>query len=187
MTLNYPFPIGIPSSWVAPEQIPIPHSELANWLLDSGSLTSRLQALCQQFQLILLGQRQADISQEEFTQVSSSQKFNKADWQVREVLLCGDGIPWVFARSIIPQRLCEQDFVDLNTQPLGHLIFNDKRFQRQPIEVCKMTDSSAFLAQLGIATVKEIWGRRSVFCFEQQKMMVSEMFLPNAPAYKLKD
>ena len=112
------------------------------------------------------------------------QALNQQEWQVREVLLWGDNQPWVFARSIIPQRLCEGDFVNLNTKPLGQLIFNDKRFKRMPFQVTKVCPSKAFLSQLHIPCEIDLWGRRSVFSFEDLKMTVSEVFLPSSPAYQ---
>jgi len=182
---SYTFPIGIPSLWAKPDLFTIPSPCLKNWLLDTGSLTERLQSQCTSFHLTLIGQRQAQITLEEFQQVCApQQQFNPHEWQIREVLLWGDNQPWVFARSIIPQRLCESDFVNLNTKPLGQLIFNDKRFKRMPFEVTNMCPSEDFLAQLHICSEMKLWGRRSAFSFEDMKMTISEIFLPSSPAYQ---
>ena len=182
---SYTFPVGIPSLWAEPDQFTIPSPILKNWLLDTGSLTERLQSQCTSFHLTLIGQRQSEITLEEFQRVCSpEQQLNQKEWQVREVLLWGDNQPWVFARSIIPQRLCEGDFVNLNTKPLGQLIFNDKRFKRMPFEVTHMCPSKVFLAQLHIRSENELWGRRSAFSFEDLKMTVSEVFLPSSPPYQ---
>jgi chorismate--pyruvate lyase len=133
----------------------------------------------------LIGQRQTDITLEEFQRVCApNQQLNTKEWQVREVILWGDNQPWVFARSIIPQRLCESDFVNLNTKPLGQLLFNDKRFKRLPFEVTNMCVSKAFLADLHISSEMDLWGRRSAFSFEDIKLTVSEVFLPSSPAYQ---
>ena len=185
MIPSYTFPVGIPSIWAEPEVFTIPSPCLKNWLLDTGSLTERLQSQCVSFHLTLIGQKQAHMTQEEFQRVCApEQKLNLKEWQVREVLLWGDNQPWVFARSIIPQKLCESDFVNLNTKPLGQLIFNDRRFKRMPFEVTTMYSSKAFLAQLHISSEMALWGRRSAFSFENLKMTVSEVFLPGSPAYK---
>jgi chorismate--pyruvate lyase len=182
---SYTFPVGIPSIWAEPAQFTIPNPCLKDWLFDTGSLTERLITQCTSFHLTLIGQRQAQISLEEFQRVCcAEQEFNPQQWQVREVLLWGDNQPWVFARSIIPQKLCETDFVNLNTKPLGQLIFNDKRFKRMPFEVTNMCSSKDFLAQLHIFSETDLWGRRSAFSFEDLKMTVSEVFLPSSPAYK---
>ncbi|MFQ3190453.1 MAG: chorismate--pyruvate lyase [Paraglaciecola sp.] len=187
MKLNssYTFPVGIPSHWAEPNHFTIPNLGLRNWLLDTGSLTEKLQSQCASFHLTLIGQRQAQITPDEFQRVSApNQALNLAEWQVREVLLWGDNQPWVFARSIIPQKLCESDFVNLNTKPLGQLIFNDERFKRLPFEITNMCQSKKFLAQLHICSEMKLWGRRSAFTFEDMYMSVSEMFLPGSPAYQ---
>ena len=185
MKTSYIFPVGIPSLWAEPDKFVIPSSYLKNWLLDTGSLTERLQTQCTSFHLTLIGQQQAEMSPEEFQRVCTfQQQLNPREWQVREVILWGDNQPWVFARSIIPQRLCESDFVNLNTQPLGQLIFNDKRFKRMPFEITHMRANKSFLAQLHILSDIDLWGRRSAFSFENLKMTVSEVFLPSSPAYQ---
>jgi chorismate--pyruvate lyase len=182
---SYAFPVGIPSQWAGPEHFTIPTPCLKDWLFDTGSLTEKLQLECTSFHLTLIGQRQSQITLEEFQQVCAPrQQLNLKEWQVREVILWGDNQPWVFARSIIPQKLCENDFVNLNTKPLGQLIFNDKRFRRMPFEVTNMCASKAFLAQLHISSDIDLWGRRSAFTFEDMKMTVSEVFLPSSPVYQ---
>lgn len=185
MNLSYSFPVGLPFTWATPDKFSIPNPFLEDWLLDVGSLTERVQMQCKAFNLILIGQRQEALTLDEFQQVcSANQPFNQNEWQVREILLLGDGQPWVFARSVIPQQLCEKNFADLNTQPLGQLLFNDARFKRMPFEVAHISDSRSFLNELGILSHMELWGRRSTFCFENLKMSVSEIFLPSCPAYK---
>ena len=185
LKLSYIFPVGIPSLWAEPDKFVIPSPYLKNWLLDTGSLTERLQSQCTSFHLTIIGQQQSHITPEEFQRVrASQQQFSPKEWQVREVILWGDNQPWVFARSIIPQRLCESDFINLNTKPLGQLIFNDKRFERMPFEVTNMCPSKTFQAQLHLSTEMDLWGRRSVFNFENLKMSVSEVFLPSSPAYQ---
>jgi chorismate--pyruvate lyase len=185
---SYNFPVGIPSSWLTPHLLAIPNLHLKNWLLDTGSLTERLVAQCTEFQLSVIGQKQTSITSNEFEQVcDAGQTLNEKDWQVREVLLWGDGQPWVFARSIIPMALWQRDFSDLNNQPLGQRIFNDQRFKRMPFEITKLESSALFLSQLQLVNKMDLWGRRSTFCFEDLKMMVCEVFLPGSPAYKKLD
>ena len=87
-------------------------------------------------------------------------------------------------KSIASKKLCESDFVNLNTKPLGQLIFNDKRFKRMPFEITNMCSSKAFLEELHITSEIDLWGRRSAFRFENLKMTVSEVFLPSSPAYQ---
>ncbi|WP_299085039.1 chorismate lyase, partial [uncultured Paraglaciecola sp.] len=97
MNSSYTFPVGIPSLWAKPDQLMIPNLCLKKWLLDTGSLTEKLQSQSSSFHLTLIGQRQAPITLEEFQRVSAPhQKLNQHEWQVREVLFWGDKQPWVF-------------------------------------------------------------------------------------------
>ncbi len=106
------------------------------------------------------------------------------DWQVREVVLFGDGKPWVYARSVLPNTLCQTDLVDLGDKPLGQIIFNDPRFKRSPFEVCMLSNMLSFKRKLNVQDDAKLWGRRSIFQYLQFNMMVAEIFLPDAPAYK---
>ena len=184
MNSSYPFPIGIKPVWLKPLDLPIPDAILRNWLLDTGSLTERLQAHCRDFKVQVIGQRQAEISLEEMAQLKPElQQINPADWQVREVVLWGDGQPWVFARSIIPQSLCSAELANLGNQALGKLIFNDVRFKRLPFEITHIPASANITQSLRLQNKQALWGRRSVFKFQDVAMSVAEIFLPSCPAY----
>lgn len=179
------FPLGIDAKWSSPAHIDIPDAYLKNWLLDTGSLTERLQSHCREFQVSVLGQRQAALTLEEQQQLGLAKPhYDEADWQVREVILLGENQPWVFARSIIPRSLCQSDFANLGNKPLGQLIFNDERFKRSPFQVAHLSKPASLLMTLGFAKAEQLWGRRSVFALQDMKMMVAEVFLPEAPAYK---
>lgn len=153
-------------------------------MLDTGSLTERLQAHCRDFQVQVLGQRQVPISLEEIQQlITPDQSYILSDWQVREVVLWGDGEPWVFARSLIPQALCAAELANLGNQALGKLIFNDPRFLRQPFEICHINQPADMVKALQLNSSKELWGRRSIFKLDNLSMSVAELFLPQSPAY----
>ncbi|WP_233267339.1 chorismate lyase [Paraglaciecola sp. L3A3] len=179
------FPVSIPSSWLDLTACSHTTAHLQNWLLDSGSLTEKLIASCTHFHLTVIGEDRSSITIDEFQQVSHlGTQLVEQDWLVREVILWGDGKPWVFARSIIPVELWQRDFVGLNDKPLGQLIFNDARFKRMPFQLTQIDDSEAFLKQLNMSGSEVLWGRRSTFKFEHLKMMVCEVFLPDSPAYQ---
>ena len=181
---NYPFPIGFTPRWHKAQDYHVPDARLRNWLLDTGSLTERLQAHCRDFQVQVLGQRQAPISLEEIQQlILPGQSYIASEWQVREVILWGDGEPWVFARSLIPTVLCAAELANLGNQALGKLIFNDPRFLRQPFEICHITQPKDRVAALQLNSHQDLWGRRSVFKLDKLSMSVAELFLPQSPAY----
>ena len=171
-------------TWQSPVPAEIPDPYLKNWLLDTGSLTERLQSHCRQFDLQVLGQDEAPVTDSEFSVLEASdQQRQSGNWQVREVVLYGEGTPWVFARSVLPGELCQSDLKGLGRSPLGQKLFNDDRFVRRPFEVCRLAPASDFLATLDLPGCNELWGRRSVFAFQGMRMLVAEMFLPDSPAY----
>jgi chorismate lyase len=183
---SHSFPIGLAANWQEPEKLSIPDAKLKNWLLDTGSLTERLQSHCQNFQVQVLGQRQTMISLEEIQQLNHFNSQNQAlIWQVREVVLWGDNQPWVFARSIIPDQLCQAEFAGLGNQPLGKLIFNDPRFSRMPFQITQLREPSKITSALKIFCDKPLWARRSIFQFSGLPMSVAELFLPLSPAYSV--
>lgn len=178
------FPVTLPYQWQTAERSSIPNAYLKNWLLDTGSLTERLQAHSNKFDLQLIGQRQIAPELEEGALLCEDPAVIKQqDWQIREVVLIGNDQPWVFARSIIPQALCERDLAALGNRPLGKILFNDVRFKRQPFELMHLSDGTDLLGKLNIKGSSSLWGRRSIFQFKHYHLMVAEVFLPQAPAY----
>ena len=181
---NTIFPVGLPVTWLSPDPAKIPDPYLKNWLLDTGSLTERLQSHCRQFDLQVLGQKQEAVTESEYQVLEADATQRSTErWQVREVVLSGEGVPWVFARSVLPAELCQSDLKGLGRNPLGQKLFNDQRFVRRPFEVCRLSPATEFLALFDIPGCNELWGRRSVFEFQGMRMLVAEMFLPDSPAY----
>lgn len=179
------FPVSVPNGWQTQESLSIPNPYLKNWLLDTGSLTERLQSHCMNFELAVIGQRPMQPELEEIAQFSAvNSTKNPRKWQVREVLLSGNGEPWVFARSILPQTLCDMELEELGSQPLGQIIFNDDRFVRRPFQLLHILPQQGFQRKVGIKADMPLWGRRSVFDFNQLQLMVAEVFLPQCPAYR---
>ena len=102
------------------------------------------------------------------------------------MLLCLDSIPWVFARTLIPEKLMAErqaDFLGLGTRPLGELLFSQDHFVPGRIEVASFETCSrlAHLAEsLDQSVEHELWGRRRYFHHGEHEMIVSEIFLPAA-------
>ncbi len=171
LTLNKPLDIAI--DWVAAQGLPVPDPYLANWLLDTGSLTERLQSMCRQFSVQVL---------------YHAQPRDNSDF-VREVILWGDNKPWVYARSVIPQAINNGELLDLGSQPLGRRIFNDERFVRGSFELCALNCNSLCnhlmtdLVPTFTEGMSSLYGRRSAFQFLNTQMSVAEVFLPASPAY----
>ncbi|WP_158675375.1 chorismate--pyruvate lyase family protein [Thiohalobacter thiocyanaticus] len=154
---------------------------LRGWLLDTSSLTRRLQQCCAgHFRVRLDWQGWARPALDE-CQALGLRRRQRA--LVREVhLLCND-IPWVFARTVIPRaslRGRERRLAHLGERPLGAVLFADPRMQRGEVEVARIDPGTALhahaLGEQG-AEAGPVWGRRSVFWLGRKPLLVSEIFL----------
>ena len=118
------------SSWSCFEAIKaeISNDQIKSWLLEEGPITKRIKSKAS-FRLELI--------QDEFSKVKDSEKkFINTDAKrikAREVLLYGDNIPMVFARTIIPNPTIEKGLTDLGklgTRPLGDILFKEYFYKR---------------------------------------------------------
>jgi chorismate--pyruvate lyase len=107
---------------------------------------------------------------------------------IREVqLLCGD-CPWVFARTLIPAssfRGKARRLARLRNKPLGALLFSDPTTVRENMQIARLCDNHLLHqhASAGLADkTKALWGRRTLFYYAQQPLLVNEIFLPDIPA-----
>ena len=173
------FPYGEEINWLSPDSVQTPLNPfLQSWLLASDSLTQKLKEQCQHFEVKVLGEGM-------HTSCEGELPHQQTVW-IREVLLCLDGIPWVFARTLIPEKLMNKkrnDFLALGSKPLGELLFTQSEFIPGKIELAKYSLSSrlAELAQSLKQQVSEpLWGRRRYFHVDSEQLIVSEVFLPTA-------
>jgi chorismate--pyruvate lyase len=106
---------------------------------------------------------------------------------VREVELRCNGVPWVFARSLIPAvslRGAARRLSMLGDRPLGELLFSDPAMRRGSIQVARLLPRNRlFKAATGrmMHVPGEIWGRRTLFYLADQRLLVNEIFLPDIP------
>lgn len=106
---------------------------------------------------------------------------------VREVELRCGGIPWVFARTLIPHsslRGPAQRLALLGNRPLGALLFADPRAKRGTTQFARLVPGQALfeaaMSNLAIRPVA-LWGRRTLFYFAGKPLLVNEIFLPGIP------
>jgi chorismate--pyruvate lyase len=177
-------------NWKQPDEVQIEDNYLRNWLLDTGSLTERLQSMCRQFQVHVICHQKAIPFPDEIQLLNCE----PSSTFIREVILLGDSMPWVYARSVIPKAINDVELSELGNQPLGKRIFNDTRFSRGEFQLChlqwadiaksvslrapELSESLAKMSRQGV------FGRRSCFEFLGSHMSVAEVFLPQAPAYE---
>lgn len=155
------------------------------WLCDEGSLTARIRARSEQFGVRVLSQQLL----RPFTDEHAALGIAAREWAwVREVLLVADGVPRVFAHSVLAQRHSRgpwQMFARLGERPLGAALFADPRIARQPLRFRRL-DARHPLYRTAVAAagldgvrVPYLWARRSVFTRAGQSLLVCEVFLPD--------
>lgn len=151
------------------------------WLSDPGSLTARIVARCQCFQVRVLGERRAPPFSDEHRLIGLPP--GRHAW-TREVLLLADGVPVVFAHSVLAPR----DLVGawhmaraIGSRPLGAALFADPGICRGPLSAARLGPSHP-LHRHAAAALGEIlptlWARRSRFCRLDRPLLVTEVFLP---------
>ena len=124
---------------------------------------------------------------------------SRQQWQIREVILQGTVAQersgyskaqntssqtlqdWVFARSVLPEALCQSTWANLGSQPLGSRIFNDNKFVRSGFEIGKLHYHP--ITHEIFSKEAPCWARRSKFTIEKYQLIVAEAFLPNSPCY----
>ena len=162
---------------------------LSHWLLDTASLTLRLQQLCPgKFRVRVLSQASGRPTLDE-VRALGMQPNGKAI--IRQVQLLCDERPWVYARTIIPVTSLRgklKRLAHLGTRPLGGMLFADPGMRRERVELaCIRKGESIYMAATRNLRARPaaIWGRRSVFRIANKPLLVSEVFLPTFPAGKV--
>ena len=172
-----------PNSHYLRADIPRP---LCSWLLDTASLTLRLQQLCPgEFRVRVLSQVAGRPTLDEARALCMKPEGKAI---IRQVQLLCDGQPWVYARTIIPMSSLRgklRRLAHLGTRPLGGMLFADPGMRRELVELaCIRKGQSLYAAATrGLRSrPAEVWGRRSVFRIAHKPLLVSEVFLPAFPA-----
>jgi chorismate--pyruvate lyase len=156
---------------------------LRDWLLNTDSLTQRISQSCPGcFRVRVLDQAWDVPCRDERLVLSIPARQTAI---IRQVQLLCDGIPWVYARSVIPVSTLsgpQRRLAFLGNRPLGAYLFADPSMQRGPVELACITRRHVMYQQAttGLAIKPEgIWGRRSVFRVGGKPLLVCEMFLPD--------
>lgn len=125
--------------------------ELArHWLTLPGSLTRALQLRSQhRFHVDILWEGFARPHHEEARTLGASP--DHMAW-IREVQLCGLGVPWVMARTVIPLTTLngpDRRLRHLGRHPLGAFLFSDRRWERGPFRVGITRRESEYQPEIG--------------------------------------
>jgi chorismate--pyruvate lyase len=165
-----------------------PHPALAGapfwlrpWLADPGSLTARIVARCARFEVRVLFEGRARPFADERALIGLP--LGRLAW-TRKVLLFADGIPVVFAHSVLaPQDLNGAWHMAqaIGARPLGAALFADPSIRRSPLSAARLDRRHPLhrhaSAALGTG-LPMLWGRRSRFCRLGRPLLVTEVFLP---------
>ena len=162
------------------------HASFTAWLKDRSSLTARLQAHGT-FTLRLLRQEKGRPTADEAAVLGIPRRHSA--W-IREVALCCNGVPLVFAHTVLP--LCPRGSLSrwlagLGSRSLGAALLAQHRFTRNAI-VCKSLDQRHPLfrpaldaLQISAPSPRTLAARRSGFSLGRQTLLVTEIFSPRMP------
>lgn len=165
---------------------PIQAYKLQLWLIDNGSLTSRLQQRFSKFAVKPISVKYAKLIQDE------AALLHQANYQIaliREVLLMGNSQAVVFAHSVIPRaslRGAWNGLGRLGNKPLGATLFANPIVKRTALSYKKLTPNHALYQHATRQLAQEpdvrkpayLWARRSIFSLSCANIMVTEVFLP---------
>ena len=160
------------------------HSGFVSWLRDRGSLTARLQSQGE-FSLRLLRQELGIPVADEASALRIP--CDKLAW-IREVALSCDGIPVVFAHTVLPrlpQGAMSRWLARLGQRSLGALLFAHAGFKRGPLESARLDHRHPlFLPAIHALKIEScppaaLWARRSKFSYDRQSVLVTEVFSPS--------
>lgn len=160
---------------------PISARRYQSWLLETGSLTARLQQKYADFYVrpVRVHDQKPVLEEAALLHVAAY-----AHVQVREVLLYGHDQPVVFAHSILPRKSLRGEWRRLGclgNKPLGAVLFASPRVKRTPLSYKKlMANHALYQAAMPYIAAKPeyLWARRSIFSLNCASIMVIEVFLP---------
>ena len=156
--------------------------DVQSWVYEPHSLTQRLRNIygdAVKVKILFHQWKRPFLSE-----ITALQSHHQHYSLVREVLLYADDKPLILARTILPKktiRIAKRNLSHLGTRPLGEVIFSYPHLERLEMDVCSIKPlmwNASLQQQLNIN--QKIWGRRTIYAIQQQPLLVSELFLPDA-------
>ena len=150
------------------------------WLIDTGSLTARLQQRYNKFAVKPVAVKYVKPIHDEAALLHLP-AYKVA--LIREVLLIGNNQPVVFAHSVLPRtslRGAWRGLGRLGNKPLGAMLFANPKVKRTSFEYKKLPRHhpiSMRVAEHLQNSPKALWARRSIFSLSCAKILVTEVFL----------
>lgn len=151
-------------------------------LADNGSLTRRVRKACSgHFDVKLIDHKTVEPSRQERALLDMP---GTTQALCREVFLCCDQQPLIFARTIIglleKNRLLTERITLLGEQSLGSVLFRDPLAIKRQMHLVCLPLSHAFFktAKLaGLQSDRSVWLRRSLYDYEGCDLIVYEAFM----------
>ena len=156
-------------------------AEYTSWLHDRGSLTRRIQDRCNHFSVQPLHSGLARIAFDESALLGLP---NARIAFSREVLLCADGHPVVFAHSTCAREHLRGTWLAMNglgNRSLGTLLFTHPLVKRHALHFKSLPPHHAlYMRAASVLKLQpgQLWARRSLFSLHNAPLLVTEVFLP---------
>ncbi len=179
------------------------------WLTGEGSLTQRLRQASATFGVLRLAQHRGGACHDELPCIRPAARpgagaaggaeagatagrprgtARPRTVLSREVLLLCDGLPTVWAHSVIDAAALRGRWrwlAGLGNRPLGEALFRDPQVRRGPLSFRRLRapdprylGAAAELSARGLSVPRALWARRSVFVAGGRQLLVTEVFLP---------
>ena len=155
------------NNWLSDSQLKthLKKQNILEWLNEEGSITAKISSESK-FKLEILSDDLGIAEDEEYLALDIASE----EVRIREVVLYGDLVPLVYARSIIPSLTSSKGYPGLGTigsKPLGDLLFQSELFIKTRRE----------FAQFETSSEEVIWGRRTHYLVRGYPLSVMEVFL----------
>ncbi|MBQ0212707.1 chorismate lyase [Proteus vulgaris] len=158
-----------PIHWLPSEEHENIKESTLSWLMELGSMTRRFEQHCQKVTVMPYQEGFVEVIEpaDEKACLPESQRY----W-LREVVLCGDNVPWLLGRTLVPEETLtgeDRKLVNLRTVPLGRYLFQETTLGRDFIHIGQQNG---------------YWLRRSRFQLSDKPLLLTEVFLPASPVYE---
>ena len=161
-----------------------PAGAMRAWLTDRGSLTAKIVAQHNNFNLVKLAQHLAPPFKDERRALGL--KCGELA-VIREVLLRDGNTNLVFAHTAANPRDLRgawRGLSRLGNRPLAEMLFRDARVSRMALEYKQLPPSHPLVKavqrwypEAALSPTPLLWARRSVFLKNNRPLMVTEVFL----------
>lgn len=152
-----------------------------SWLTEPGSLTARLQRGAADFRVEVVRQRALLPFEDEWRLLGLGRPERV---RVREVILRRDGEAAIYAHTVLAlgsRGVLTRWFGRLGSRSLGSLLFANPAFCRTPLEFRRLDRRHPLLRRAEAvlpAPPGSCWARRALYRLGNQRLLVTEVFLP---------